>query len=253
MTGLLFAMDRYDLYGRLAIPKRHRPDVDIPVLYRLVAARRGVFVNPALEENFGITLLEASSYGLPVVSTDHGGPQEIISKVGSGELIDARDRSAIQSAIKGILVDRERWERYSENGVAGVREHYSWQAHVERYVAALEEVMREASPARRALATWGANLRRQRVPEPPERSAAAYRVGMSRGRRTLVSDVDGTLLDGRLPGEGAAELGARLVAADAALVLCSGRSLELALAAAETLSAAGLPWPSALVCGVGTE
>jgi len=91
------------------------------------------------------------------------------------------------------------------------------------------------------------------VPEPPERSAAAYRVRMSRGRRTLVSDVDGTLLDGRLPGEGAAELGARLVAADAALVLCSGRSLELALAAAETLSAAGLPWPSALVCGVGTE
>jgi len=146
MTGLLFAMDRYDLYGRLALPKRHRPDVDIPVLYRLVAARRGVFVNPALEENFGITLIEASSSGLPVVSTDHGGPQEIITKVGSGELIDARDKTAIQQAVKGILVDRDKWERYSENGVSGVREHYSWQAHVDRYVAALEQVM-QASPS----------------------------------------------------------------------------------------------------------
>jgi sucrose-phosphate synthase len=146
MTGLLFAMDRYDLYGRLALPKRHRPDVDIPVLYRLVAARRGVFVNPALEENFGITLIEASSSGLPVVSTDHGGPQEIITKVGSGELIDARDKTAIQQAVKGILVDRDKWERYSENGVSGVREHYSWQAHVDRHVAALEQVM-QASPS----------------------------------------------------------------------------------------------------------
>ncbi len=148
MTGLLFAMDRYDLYGRLAIPKKHRPDVDIPVLYRLVAARRGVFVNPALEENFGITLIEASSSGLPVVSTDHGGPQEIISKVGSGELIDARDTGAIQRAIKGILVDRDKWERYSENGVAGVREHFSWQSHAERYVAALERVTRAAAASR---------------------------------------------------------------------------------------------------------
>lgn len=146
MTGLLFAMDRYDLYGRLAIPKKHRPDVDIPVLYRLVAARRGVFVNPALEENFGITIIEASSSGLPVVSTNHGGPQEIISKVGSGELIDARDKGAIRAAIKGILVDREKWERYSENGVAGVREHYSWRAHVDKYVNALEQVL-EAVPA----------------------------------------------------------------------------------------------------------
>lgn len=147
MTGLLFAMDRYDLYGRLALPKKHRPDVDIPVLYRLVAARRGVFVNPALEENFGITIIEASSSGLPVVSTDHGGPQEIITKVGSGELIDARDTNAIQAAIKGILVDREKWERYSENGVAGVRRHYSWQAHVERYVAELATVLQAASAA----------------------------------------------------------------------------------------------------------
>lgn len=141
LTGMLLAMDRYDLYGRLALPKKHRPQSDIPALYRLVAAHHGVFVNTALVENFGITLLEASSSGLPVVSTDHGGPAEIINTCQSGELIDARDTGQIQRALKGILVDREKWERYSENGVAGVREHYSWTAHARKYLSAVGDVM----------------------------------------------------------------------------------------------------------------
>lgn len=146
LTGLLLAMDRYDLYGRLALPKKHHPDTDIPVLYRLTAARRGVFANTALVENFGITIIEASSSGLPVVSTDHGGPKEIITTCGSGELIDARDTSQIQAALKGILVDREKWERYSENGIAGVREHYSWAAHAHSYLTAVRELT--AKPVR---------------------------------------------------------------------------------------------------------
>ncbi|HZJ08988.1 MAG TPA: glycosyltransferase [Trueperaceae bacterium] len=147
LTGMLLAMDRYDLYGRLALPKKHQPDTDIPVLYRLVAARRGVFVNTALVENFGITLIEASSSGLPVVSTDHGGPAEIIKTCQSGELIDARDTGQIQAALKGILVDREKWERYSENGIAGVREHYSWSAHANKYLESVRR-LEAAEPLR---------------------------------------------------------------------------------------------------------
>lgn len=145
LTGMLLAMDRYDLYGRLALPKKHQPDTDIPVLYRLVAARHGVFVNTALVENFGITLIEASSSGLPVVSTDHGGPAEIISTCRSGELIDARDTGQIQAALKGILVDREKWERYSENGIEGVRQHYSWSAHARKYLTALADLVPAAA------------------------------------------------------------------------------------------------------------
>jgi len=53
-------VDRYDLYGRIAYPKQHRRD-QIPAIYRWAAERRGLFVNPALTEPFGLTLLEAAA------------------------------------------------------------------------------------------------------------------------------------------------------------------------------------------------
>jgi len=55
-------IDKYNLYGKVAYPKKHLPS-QIPALYRWAASRGGVFVNPALTEPFGLTLLEASSCG----------------------------------------------------------------------------------------------------------------------------------------------------------------------------------------------
>jgi sucrose-phosphate synthase len=134
LTELLLLMDRYDLYGRMALPKRHEPDVDIPVLYRLAAASGGVFINPALVENFGITVIEAASSGLPVVSTDHGGPKDIIGATDAGLLIDARDTAAMQQALRRLLTDREAWAKHARAGAEGVRRHFSWAAHADRYL-----------------------------------------------------------------------------------------------------------------------
>ncbi|NIV35682.1 MAG: glycosyltransferase, partial [Anaerolineae bacterium] len=68
LTRLLLDIDRYDLYGHVAYPKHHRPN-DIPDLYRIAAKSKGVFVNPALTEPFGLTLIEAAASGLPMVAT----------------------------------------------------------------------------------------------------------------------------------------------------------------------------------------
>ena len=37
LEELLLAVDRHDLYGKVAYPKHHRAE-DVPVLYRLAAA-----------------------------------------------------------------------------------------------------------------------------------------------------------------------------------------------------------------------
>ncbi len=40
LTDMLLAMDRYDLYGKMAIPKNHGSEFDVPELYRIAAAQR---------------------------------------------------------------------------------------------------------------------------------------------------------------------------------------------------------------------
>ena len=54
---------------------------DVPELYRLAASTKGVFINPALTEPFGLTLLEAGATGLPIVATNDGGPRDIICQL----------------------------------------------------------------------------------------------------------------------------------------------------------------------------
>ncbi len=136
LTNILLLVDAYDLYGRVALPKAHRPD-EVPQIYRLVAAGRGIFINPALTEPFGLTLLEAAATGLPLVATENGGPVDIIANCRCGLLVDPLDRAAIQRALLSLLRDREAWEQASRNGIAGVRRHYSWEAHAASYLANL--------------------------------------------------------------------------------------------------------------------
>ena len=135
LKDILLAVDRHDLYGKVAYPKKHEPE-DVPVLYRLAAMSRGVFVNPALTEPFGLTLLEAAASGLPIVATDDGGPTDIIANCRNGELIDPLDIENISTALNGILDDESRWLELAANGLEGVRRHYSWQAHTEAYLEA---------------------------------------------------------------------------------------------------------------------
>ncbi len=146
LTDMLMLMDSYDLYGRMAIPKRHDFATEVPELYRIAARSMGVFVNPALTEPFGLTLIEAAASGLPVVATHDGGPQEILEKCGHGILVDPADTAAIAGAIKEIVGDRDRWREYSRSGIAGVRRHYTWDAHTRRYVAEITKLHSAPKP-----------------------------------------------------------------------------------------------------------
>jgi sucrose-phosphate synthase len=131
--NILLLIDTYDLYGRVAIPKSHRAE-EVADIYRLVTLSKGVFINPALTEPFGLTLLEAGACGAPIVATENGGPVDIIANCECGELVNPLDKQEITQALLKYLTDRNAWECASKNGIEGVRKHYSWQAHARKYL-----------------------------------------------------------------------------------------------------------------------
>lgn len=137
---LLKAIDDLDLYGVCAIPKKHEAP-EVAGFYRWTSERKGVFVNPAFTEPFGLTLLEAAAAGLPLVATNDGGPRDILANCENGELVNALDSDEIGRAIEGILSDPERQAKLSETGGVKVREFYSWDAHVRRYLTYLEGIL----------------------------------------------------------------------------------------------------------------
>lgn len=116
------------LRGKVMLPVRHDA-ADVVALYRRAAAG-GVFVNPALHEPFGLTLIEAAEAGVPVVATCHGGPTEIVRTIGHGLLIDPRDEGEIAAACRTIIGDRATHARFRAAALANIG-HYDWSRYAE--------------------------------------------------------------------------------------------------------------------------
>jgi sucrose-phosphate synthase len=227
LTTLLLLIDAYDLYGSVALPKRHNGG-EIPDVYRAVCASGGVFINPALTEPFGLTLLEAAASGLPLVATENGGPVDIISNCRNGILVDPLDADAIAAALLKLLEDRENWETASRNGLEGVRRHYTWQAHAASYLEKVKALLEQPRPE----------------PEDWEEvEAARYR------DRAIFTDIDQTLLGDADALERFAETISRH-RKRLSFGIATGRRIDAAL---KVLKKNGVPAPDVLISSLGTR
>ncbi len=105
-------------------------------LYRYIADHRGAFVQPALFEAFGLTVIEAMASGLPTFATMYGGPLEIIVDGVSGFHIDPNhgDRAADRMAdfFERCAADEAYWEKIAGGAVQRVRSRYTWELYAER-------------------------------------------------------------------------------------------------------------------------
>jgi len=138
-------VDRYELYGKVAYPKKHKRD-QIADIYRWASNKKGLFVNPALTEPFGLTLLEAAACGLPMVATNDGGPVEILAKCGNGLLVDVTDLESLQSSLEKAGANQYLWNKWKENGLEGVNNHFSWNAHVSKYLFTMQAHLKLFNP-----------------------------------------------------------------------------------------------------------
>ncbi|KAG0568303.1 hypothetical protein KC19_6G010800 [Ceratodon purpureus] len=87
-------------------------------LYRYLADGGGVFVQPALYEGFGLTVVEAMTCGLPTFATCHGGPAEIIEHGLSGFHIDPYHPDEVAEELvaffEKVRSDPSVWTKISE-------------------------------------------------------------------------------------------------------------------------------------------
>ncbi|XVF48337.1 hypothetical protein PTKIN_Ptkin03bG0182000 [Pterospermum kingtungense] len=133
LLSILKLIDKYDLYGQVAYPKHHK-QYEVPDIYRLAAKTKGVFINPAFIEPFGLTLIEAAAYGLPTVATKNGGPVDILRVLDNGLLVDPHDQQSIADALLKLVSDKQLWTRCRLNGLKNIH-LFSWPEHCKAYLS----------------------------------------------------------------------------------------------------------------------
>lgn len=239
LTDMLLQMDKFDLYGKLAIPKKHNFAREVPELYRLCAESKGAFVNPALIEPFGLTLIEASACGLPIVATNDGGPVDIVKNCENGILVDVSDSAKVADAVRSILVNSEKWSGFSNSGINGVRRSYSWSAHCKKYMEYIGKLLPQLEKNREI----------DIYTEKRAGSRPSFGKRLINVSRVLITDIDNTLLGDEASMRRLFEL---LVHNQESIAwgVATGRSLELTL---EAMTEFDFPTPDILICSVGTE
>lgn len=97
-----------------------------------------IFLFPSLHEAFGIVVLEALAQGLPVISSNQGGPKEFLSEKYS-ILLDPEDQEGWKNAIEELTSDPKLLEQMSEAGMSEVR-RYSWDKVSKKILAVYESL-----------------------------------------------------------------------------------------------------------------
>lgn len=129
-------IEKYQLKGQIRWIAAQTDRYRNSELYRTVADSKGAFVQPALYEAFGLTVIEAMNCGLPTFATNQGGPAEIIIDGVSGFHIDPNNGDESSNKIANFFQkckeDPEHWNRISAQGLKRIYECYTWKIYANK-------------------------------------------------------------------------------------------------------------------------
>jgi len=126
-------IDQYNLHGKIRWLGVRLSKSLSGEIYRVIADRQGVFVQPALFEAFGLTILEAMITGIPTFGTQFGGPLEIIQDGVNGFYINPTNHPETAQKLLNFLSKCEDnpnyWYEISARGIDRVYSTYTWKIH----------------------------------------------------------------------------------------------------------------------------
>jgi sucrose synthase len=139
IEGMHRLFDEHGLEGDVRWVEMQTDKNRVGELYRVVADTRGAFVQPALFEGFGLTVVEAMSSGLPVFATRFGGPLEVVEDGVSGFHIDPHHgEAATRRMVEFFQRCREEsgyWDHISSGAMARVKEKYDWDLYAKKLLS----------------------------------------------------------------------------------------------------------------------
>ncbi|XP_052208617.1 sucrose synthase 2-like isoform X2 [Diospyros lotus] len=129
-------IEQYNLHGQCRWIAAQMNRARNGELYRYIADTRGIFVQPAFYEAFGLTVVEAMTCGLPTFATCHGGPAEIIEHGVSGFHVDPYRPDQVAALMIGFFEQCQKdplhWEKISAGGLKRIYERYTWKIYSQR-------------------------------------------------------------------------------------------------------------------------
>ena len=132
-------IEQYNLHGKMRWLGLRLPKAESGEIYRVIADSQGIFIQPALFEAFGLTILEAMISGLPTFGTQFGGPLEIIQDEVNGFYINPTNLEETATKIFEFVAKCDRtpdyWHEISNRGIKRVYSTYTWKIHTTRLLS----------------------------------------------------------------------------------------------------------------------
>ena len=125
----------------LALEFHYRGVLDRPQKIAFLRTLDVLSVPATYDEPKGVSLLEAMACGVPVVQPRRGAFTEIVEKTSGGLLVEPDDPDSLAEGILKIFQNRSLAEELGNNGIRGVREHYSARQMADRALEAYESVL----------------------------------------------------------------------------------------------------------------
>jgi phosphatidyl-myo-inositol dimannoside synthase len=127
MQGQLETLARDLDVGHLVRFLTDVPDEDLPALYNAAEIYLGLSrAEGLLIEGFGISLVEASACGIPVVGARQGGIPDAVREGQTGLLVDSTDLPAIVEVVRSLLENQQLARRLGLEGRRAVETYFNW-------------------------------------------------------------------------------------------------------------------------------
>lgn len=100
-----------------------------------------IFLQPALSEPFGMTILEAFNYKTPVIACDSFGPKEIIKDEYNGYLFNPDDKESLFIVMKKSYLQKKQSSVIIQNANLDLREKFSYETMKNNLIEFIKKII----------------------------------------------------------------------------------------------------------------